>query len=82
MESKRTVVDVIVVTDGKNPSFRAYMDYDYTVDLQLNGGLSCSETVNLHETNDRPVPESVKNGTSSIIDVLVRLEPYVEHSIN
>ena len=70
-----TVVDVIVFQDGENPAFKSYIKYENALEIQANGGLANSECVNLRETPDRPIPESLKDGKTCITDVLVRLEP-------
>lgn len=67
--------DVMVVLDGENGVFKSYMNCDEVNRLQTNGGLSQAEQVNLRETEDRPVPESLKDGTSMITDVWVTIIP-------
>lgn len=76
------VVDLIVLQDGENRGFFSYMNHEQAVEIQMCGGLENAECVNLRETPDRPIPDSLKNGTSTITDILVRLEPNVEVSLN
>lgn len=72
---EREVTDVMVMLDGTNKPFFSYMDYEQALYIQSIGGLSNAEQVNLRETQDRPVPESLKDGFTTITDVLVRLQP-------
>jgi hypothetical protein len=82
MAEQETVVDVIVMQDGENPAFKAYMPHSSALTIQENGGLSHATSINLRETPDRPIPNSIKDGTSCITDVLVRLEPNINFSLN
>lgn len=72
---EREVVDVIVVQDGANKPFLSYMDADQANMIASCGGLSQAEQVHLRETEERPIPNSLKEGFSTITDVLVRLQP-------
>lgn len=69
------VVDVMVFQDGFNKPFFSYMNAQQASEIVNCGGLSQAECINLRETEDRPVPQELKDGQSTIIDVLVRLEP-------
>lgn len=80
--NEREVVDVMVMLDGENKPFFSYMDYAQACYIQSIGGLSCAEQVNLRETQERPVPDSLKNGLTEITDVLVRLQPTVAYYLN
>lgn len=80
-EGDGVVVDVLVVQDGNNKPFLAYMNYENALEVQAMG-LANAECVNLRETPDRPIPDSLKDGTSCITDVLVRLEPNVAICLN
>lgn len=82
MSIENEVVDVIVLRDGYNPGFHAYMPYSEAIAIQNEGGLSGAKQVNLRETPDRPIPESVKNGTTCITDILVELQPKISFSLN
>lgn len=75
------VVDVLVALDGQNPSFYSYMYHQKALELQ-EVGLANAECVNLRETTDRKIPESLKNGTALITDVMVRIEPNTEYNLN
>lgn len=72
--SAEYVVDALVVLDGTNPSFLSYMNYDEAQRIQ-QCGLNNAGKVLLKETTDRIIPDSLKNGTSEICDVLVKLDP-------
>jgi len=82
MKEGETVVDVLIVLEGQNPSFYSYMSHDEALSIQENGGLSCAEKVNLRETPDRKVSEALKKGETCIEDVLVRLEPCRDYWLN
>lgn len=84
MESRedRTVVDALVRLDGHNPSFFSYIPQEIANQVILEGGLSCSDSLILRETKDRPVPDCVKEGFAEIIDVYVKLEPTQEYILN
>ena len=82
MKENEIAVDVMVLQDGDNKGFFSYMPYEQAVEIQNCGGLENAECVNLRETPDRPIPDTLKDGTSTIVDILVRLEPNVEVSFN
>jgi hypothetical protein len=79
---EREVVDVIVLQDGENRPFFSYMDAEQANMIANCGGLSQAECVNLRETKERPVPQSLKDGQSTITDVLVRLQPNIAIYLN
>lgn len=66
------VTDALVVLDGYNPSFFSYIDFDEANRL-LECGLNNAEKVNLKETPDRPIPDSLKRGETEILDIQVVL---------
>lgn len=80
-ESERTVVDCLIVLEGENPSFFSYMNHDSALELQ-ELGLQNAESINLRETDDRPVPRALKEGETCIMDILVKMEPGFTHSLN
>ena len=76
MKEGITVNDALVVQDGGNPSFFAWMDQEETQRIQ-NSPSGYIETVHFRETADRPVPQSLKEGITEIKDIFVKLEPNV-----
>lgn len=76
------VVDALVILDGENGGFFSYMNHEQAQQIQLTGGLANQECINLRETEERKIPESLKRGEACITDILVRLEPNVEYSLN
>lgn len=81
-EQDNTVVDAIICTDGHNPDFFSYIPAEIATQISLEGGLSCSDSLILRETEERPVPNCVKEGLAQIVDVLVKLEPSKEYCLN
>ena len=79
---QETVVDCLVVLDGQNPSFKSYMTYDNACLINQIGGLANAEQINLKETDDRPIPQDLKEGRVCIQDVLVKLDPNVCYYLN
>jgi len=79
--SAEYVVDALVVLDGTNPSFLSYMNYEEAQRIQ-QCGLNNAGKVLLKETTDRVIPESLKNGTSEICDVQVKMEANVPIYLN
>lgn len=75
------VTDALIVCDGFNPSFFAYIPIEIAQVIYDNG-LACSEGIILRETEDRMVPERVKNGTAEIIDVQVKMEANKCYNLN
>ena len=82
MKEGITVNDVLVVQDGQNPSFYAYMDQEETQRIQALGSLSNADRVCLKDTEERPIPQSLKKGESFITDIQVKLEPNIVYYLN
>lgn len=76
------VVDALVILDGENPAFFSYMGHEQVQQIQLTGGLSNQECINLRETEERKIPESLKRGEACITDILIRMESNCEYYIN
>lgn len=72
-------MDCIVVLDGQNGLHRAYMMEEEFQRINEAGGLSCADRVMLRETEDRPLPDSLKNGLAEIMDVWVTMVPGKEY---
>lgn len=73
------LADVIVVQDGSNPSFRAFMDY-HQAEAMRKGFRP--ERIMLENCEKRPVPQSLVEGASCIKDILVEIEPNVAYYLN
>lgn len=76
------VVDVIALQDDRTHGFFSLMPHEKALEIQQQGGLSQCEQIILRETTERPIPQSIKEGTSMITDILVRLEPTVVYCLN
>lgn len=68
------VVDALVFLDGTNPGFFSYMKHEEALRIQ-QCGLANAGQVWLKETDERKVPDNLKDGLAEITDVLVRLQP-------
>lgn len=75
------VVDALIVCDGKNNSFFSYIPIEIAEEMMLDSGLDC-ESVVLRETDDRPVPQELKDGQTEITDILVKLEANIMFYLN
>lgn len=64
----------IVILDGNNKPFRSYINCD-VANLMIQKGMKNFESLTLRETEDRRVPESLKQGMSMITDVWITLTP-------
>lgn len=76
------VVDIIALQDDKTHGFFSLMLHEKALEIQNNGGLSQCEQIFLRETTERPIPQSIKEGTSMITDILVRLDPSTVYCLN
>lgn len=71
--TERWAHDAIILLDGENPPFRAYIMQEEVDRINNCGGLGSADRVNIRETIDRPVPDSLKNGLSEITDVWITM---------
>lgn len=73
---KEMCTDVIVLLDGNNGGFHSYMK---TTEAERIGtqGLQNAQHVILTELPDRPIPNTLKDGTALIKDVLVKIQPTI-----
>lgn len=74
MSNPEVVVDCFVLEDS-GKAFFSLMTHDKAQEIQANGGLANAEQINLRETTERPIPDSIKQGISCIQDILVKIEP-------
>lgn len=75
-------VDALVMLDGENGGFHSYMSYENALEIQACGGLANAECINLRETEDRKIPQSLKEGLACVTDILVRLDPSIPYFLN
>lgn len=80
--SQEIVVDALVLMDDKTHGFMSLMPHEKALEIQQQGGLQNCEQIILRETTERPIPQSIKEGTSIITDILVKLEPTVTYCLN
>lgn len=74
-------VDAMVLLDNKT-AFNSFIRCTEVDRINLYGGLRQSDQVSLYETNDRKIPDTLKDGEALITDVLVKLEPNVAINLN
>jgi len=60
-----------VIQDGDNKPFDTYIPCDEVNRIVEAGGLKHTDRIILHETEDKPIPESFKNGITSAVDILI-----------
>lgn len=75
------VVDAIIFQDGSNPAFKAWVDVEEAERL-FDYGFKQGQPVMVRDATDRPIPENLRNGLTEITDIMIRLEPSVEVSLN
>mgnify|MGYP001569343390 CR=1 FL=1 len=63
-----------ILLDGDNPPFRSYMDVDEVARVQ-RVGFKHAQQINLKETDDRPIPQNLKDGITMIEDIYITLIP-------
>lgn len=66
-----------VYIDGK--VFDTYIPCDFANETQLAGGLGMMEQVIFTETDEKPLPKELKDGTMCVSDALVVLVAGKEH---
>lgn len=81
MKEGLPVVDAIIMLDGQNGGFKAWMDFDEAKRISDIGweNVNC---INIRDAQDRPIPQTLKNGETIITDIMVRIEPNIEVSLN
>lgn len=76
------VTDAIVYLDGKNGGFHSWMAIEEANRIMNNGGLQEAGCAVLRETDDRPIPQTLKDGQVEITDIHIKLEPNVFFYLN
>lgn len=75
------VADALIVQDGTNPSFFAYLPIEEAIRIEACG-LENAVSIILRETDDRPIPESLSQGFTEIKDILVKEESKERLEVN
>lgn len=75
------VVDIIAIQDNGKRGFFSLMPHERALEIQSIGFQNTTQII-LRETSERTIPEEIKNGTSLISDIWVKIETPTHYCLN